>query len=113
MGFSDILLNTAANDMGTVYTLNLLITNAILYIVFHYLHVISEVYCFTVIVFSSVYCFHYLSSCYLQYSHDISTWEQSSCFLKAEIDPLPFISFVNETLLKRECVFKNVVYCIK
>lgn len=40
-----------------------------------------------------------------QYRHKPSTLEQSSCFLKAVIASLPFISFVNEAFFKK-CDFK-------
>lgn len=39
-----------------------------------------------------------------QYRHKPSTLEQSSCFLKAVIASLPFISFVNEAFF----LLKNV-----
>lgn len=41
-----------------------------------------------------------------QYRHKPSTLEQSSCFLKAVIASLPFISFVNEDFSLRNVTLK-------
>lgn len=64
--------------------------------IFNYLYVILKVYCFMVKVFHlfivCIICDHVV----FQYRHKPPTLEQSSCFLKAVIASLPFISFVNE-----------------